>query len=145
MLMAIYWAGSTRFFFQPVPGGYRLGQRVRIMWVCLSAFPPLSPLPPPVLSVYLLILLLISSSLCSLEEGSSQTCVGAVPRDLSLYDIMSGIRRRRRRRRWMRKRRRGGGEGEGVTVEESSNPRQNIIEWEVPRDCSYTGPRWSLL
>ena len=25
------------------------------------------------------------------------------------------------------------------------NPRHNIIEWEVPRDCSYTGPRWSLL
>ena len=38
-----------------------------------------------------------SSSPSSLEEGSSQTCVGAVPRDLSLYDIMSGIRRRRRR------------------------------------------------
>ena len=33
-----------------------------------------------------------SSSPSSLEEGSSQTCVGAVPRDLSLYDIMSGIR-----------------------------------------------------
>ena len=33
-----------------------------------------------------------SSSSVSLEEGLSQTCVGAVPRDLSLYDIMSGIR-----------------------------------------------------
>ena len=33
-----------------------------------------------------------SSSPSSLEEGSSQTCVGAVPRDLSLYDILSGIR-----------------------------------------------------
>ena len=33
-----------------------------------------------------------SSSPSSLEEGSSQTCVWAVPRDLSLYDIMSGIR-----------------------------------------------------
>jgi len=33
-----------------------------------------------------------SSSSVSLEEGSSRTCVGAVPRDLSLYDIMSGIR-----------------------------------------------------
>ena len=33
-----------------------------------------------------------SSSPSSLEEGSSRTCVGAVPRDLSLYDIMSGIR-----------------------------------------------------
>ena len=35
-----------------------------------------------------------SSSLSpsSVEEGSSWTCVGAVPRDLSLYDIMSGIR-----------------------------------------------------
>ena len=33
-----------------------------------------------------------SSSSVSLDEGSSQTCVGAVPRDLSLYDIMSGIR-----------------------------------------------------
>ena len=33
-----------------------------------------------------------SSSPSSVEEGSSQTCVGAVPRDLSLYDIMSGIR-----------------------------------------------------
>ena len=33
-----------------------------------------------------------SSSSISLEEGSSQTCVGAVPRDLSLYDILSGIR-----------------------------------------------------
>ena len=29
-----------------------------------------------------------SSSPSSVEEGSSQTCVGAVPRDLSLYDIM---------------------------------------------------------
>ena len=48
-----------------------------------------------------------SSSLSSLEERSSQTCVEAVPRDLSLYDIMSGIRRRRRRRRMRRKRRRG--------------------------------------
>ena len=28
----------------------------------------------------------------SLEEGSSRTCVGAVPRDITLYDIMSGIR-----------------------------------------------------
>ena len=33
-----------------------------------------------------------SSSPSSVEEGSSRTCVGAVPRDLSLYDIMSGIR-----------------------------------------------------
>ena len=33
-----------------------------------------------------------SSSPSSLEEGSSWICVGAVPRDLSLYDIMSGIR-----------------------------------------------------
>ena len=33
-----------------------------------------------------------SSSASSVEEGSSRTCVGAVPRDLSLYDIMSGIR-----------------------------------------------------
>ena len=33
-----------------------------------------------------------SSSHSSLEDGSSRTCVGAVPRDLSLYDIMSGIR-----------------------------------------------------
>ena len=48
-----------------------------------------------------------SSSTVSLEEGSSRTCVGAVLRDLSLYDIMSGIRRRRRRRRRRRKRRRG--------------------------------------
>ena len=32
-----------------------------------------------------------SSSPSSVEEGSSQTCVGAVPRDLSLYDIISGI------------------------------------------------------
>ena len=43
-------------------------------------------------------------------------------------------RRMRRRRR-----RGGGGEGEGVNVKESSNLRQNIIEREVPRDCSYTG------
>ena len=33
-----------------------------------------------------------SSSLSSLEDVSSQTCVGAVPRDLSLYDILSRIR-----------------------------------------------------
>ena len=33
-----------------------------------------------------------SSSPSSVEEGSSQTCVGVVPRDLSLYDILSGIR-----------------------------------------------------
>ena len=33
-----------------------------------------------------------SSSPSSVEEGSSRTCVGAVPRDLPLYDIMSGIR-----------------------------------------------------
>ena len=33
-----------------------------------------------------------SPSPSSVEEGSSRTCVGAVPRDLSLYDIMSGIR-----------------------------------------------------
>ena len=33
-----------------------------------------------------------SSIPSSLEEGSSRTCVGAVPRDLSLYDILSGIR-----------------------------------------------------
>ena len=33
-----------------------------------------------------------SYSPSSLEEGSSRTWVGAVPRDLSLYDIMSGIR-----------------------------------------------------
>ena len=32
-----------------------------------------------------------SSSPSSIEEGSSRTCVGAVPRDLSLYDIQSGI------------------------------------------------------
>ena len=32
------------------------------------------------------------SPVLSVEEGSSRTCVGAVPRDLSLYDIMSGIR-----------------------------------------------------
>ena len=52
-----------------------------------------------------------SSSSVSLEEGSSQTCVGAVPRDLSLYDIMSGIRRRRRRKR--KSGREGGGVGGG--------------------------------
>ena len=33
-----------------------------------------------------------SSSPSNVEEGSSRTCVGAVPRDLSLYDIMSRIR-----------------------------------------------------
>merc|ERR1711909_208027 len=33
-----------------------------------------------------------SSSPSSVEEGLSRTCVGAVPRDLSLYDILSGIR-----------------------------------------------------
>merc|ERR1712105_89799 len=33
------------------------------------------------------------SSPSSLEEGSSQSSVGAVPRDLSLCDIMSGIGR----------------------------------------------------
>ena len=59
---------------------------------CVYLCPLLSPHPPPVLSVYLLILLLISSSLFSLEEGSSRTCVGVVPRDLPLCDIMSGIR-----------------------------------------------------
>ena len=61
-------------------------------WVGLLVCPLLSPHPPPVLSVYLLILLLISPSLSSLDEGSSRTCVGAVPRDLLLNDIMSGIR-----------------------------------------------------
>ena len=44
-------------------------------WVCVSAVISSS-----------------SSSSVSLEEGSSQTCVGAFPRDLSLYDIMCGIR-----------------------------------------------------
>ena len=33
-----------------------------------------------------------SSSPSSVEEGLSQTCGGAVPRDLSLFDILSGIR-----------------------------------------------------
>ena len=33
-----------------------------------------------------------SSSPSSVEEGSSQACVGAVPRELSLYYIMSSIR-----------------------------------------------------
>ena len=41
------------------------------IYMCLL----LSPHPPPVLP----------------EEGSSQTCVGAAPRDLSLYDIMSPL------------------------------------------------------
>ena len=42
------------------------------------------------LCVYLYLLLLLK--FCQSKEGLSQTCVGAVPRDLSLYDIMSGIR-----------------------------------------------------
>ena len=37
-----------------------------------------------------------SSSPSSVEEGSSRTCVGAVPRDLSLYDIMSGIGKKKK-------------------------------------------------
>ena len=66
-------------FSQPVSVGYSLGQRVGIFsvcfCVCLSAFISTS-----------------TSSPSSVEEGSSRTCVGAVPRDFSLYDIMSGIR-----------------------------------------------------
>ena len=83
-------------FSQPVPLRGGLRQRVRNLYICVwvagYVVLLLSPHPPPFLSVYLLILLLIYSSLSSLEEGSSLTCVGAVPRDLSLYDIMSGIR-----------------------------------------------------
>ena len=45
------------------------------------------------LTVCLSAIISSSSSIpSSLEEGSSQTCVGVVPRDLSLCDIMSGIR-----------------------------------------------------
>ena len=67
----------STIFSQPVPRGYRLGQRVRIlfiyMFVCVAFISSSSASPS------------------SLEEGSSGTCVGAVPRDLSHYDIKSGI------------------------------------------------------
>ena len=70
-------------FSQPIPPQGGLRQRVGIMFV--TGFVSLSVGMSTVIS-------LSSSSPSSLEEGSSQTCVGAVPRDLSLYDIMSGIR-----------------------------------------------------
>ena len=53
-------------FSQPISVGYRLGQRVRIMFlsICRYVCPLLSP---------------SSFSPSSQEEGSSLTCVGAVP------------------------------------------------------------------
>ena len=70
-------------FSQPVPLWGGLRQRVGIMFLCFSVC----------VSVCLsAVIFSSSSSPSSLEEGSSRTCVGAVPRDLSLYDIMSGIR-----------------------------------------------------
>ena len=52
-------------------------------WVCLSV---------GLMMALSTIISLSSSSLSTIEEGSSWTCVGAVPRDLSLYDILSEIR-----------------------------------------------------
>ena len=67
------------FFSQPVSLQGGLRQKVGNLFMC----------------VYVCGSTVISSSSSrpsSLEEGSSQTCIGAVSRDLSLYDIMSGIR-----------------------------------------------------
>ena len=70
--------GGVIIFSQPIPlrGRAETGSHNFVsMYVCLSAVISSS-----------------SSSPSSVEEGSSRTCVGAVLRDLSLYDIMSGIR-----------------------------------------------------
>ena len=73
-------SSSKYEIFSPSPysNGYRLRQRVIIMFVYMCVY----------MSAFFFS---SSSSSVSLEEGSSQTCIGAVPRDLSLCDNMSGI------------------------------------------------------
>ena len=66
-----------KHFFSPSPypeGTAWVRESQFCLSLCMCVCPLLSPHTPPV------------------QEGSSRTCVGAVHRDLSLYDIMSGIR-----------------------------------------------------
>ena len=71
---------SQKYIFsQPIPLHGGLRQRVRNLFMCVYIYG---------WWVGSTVISSSSSSSSSVEKGSSWTCVGAVPRDLSLYDII---------------------------------------------------------